>query len=130
MATTQHKETDKHLHSAQKKAEQAGEHASDAVKETGNAAVSAADKAAENTGNGLKSAADTVRNNTPKDGVLGAASSTVADTLEKTGEYLEKEGASGAAKDLHQLIQNYPVTAVMAGLAVGYLIGCATSSRS
>ena len=132
MATTQYKdkEANKDIQQAQKRAEQAGQAASDAVSHAASAAVSTADKAAETAGGGLKSVAGGVRENTPNEGVLGAASSAVANTLEQTGEYLQKEGVSGAARDVHQLIKTYPVTSVMVGVAMGYLLACATTSRS
>jgi hypothetical protein len=129
MANQQRKEDDKATdHSGtQKRAEQAGQATADTVSNVASSVVSTADKTAEHVGSGLRSAAGTVRDNTPQDGLIGAASSAVANTLDSAGQYLEKEGISGAASDIFKIIQRYPVTALLIGVAAGYLIGRARS---
>lgn len=111
-----------------KRAEQAGQAVGNTASQVANSAVSTADRAAETAGGAMRNAANTVRQNTPREGMVGAASDAVASTLDKAGEYLEKEGVSGAAQDMYGMIQRYPVTAALLGIAVGYLIGCAASS--
>lgn len=115
---------------AQKRADQAGQAVGETAGNMASSAVATADRTAETVGGGMRSAANTVRENTPREGMLGAASQAVASGLDKAGEYLEKEGVSGAANDVYKLVQSYPITALFVGVALGYLIGCATSSRS
>jgi hypothetical protein len=125
MANQQRKEEEK---GTQKRAEQAGHAVGETVSNVASSAVSTADKTAEYVGSGMRTAANTVRENTPREGMLGAASNAVAGTLDSAGQYLEKEGISGAASDLFKIIQRYPVTAMLIGVAAGYLIACASSS--
>jgi len=79
-------------------------------------------------GSGMQSFADTVRDRGPSSGVLGSATSAVADTLENTGEYLETHGLSGIAKDLTDIIRRNPIPALLIGIGVGFLISRATRS--
>lgn len=85
-----------------------------------------ADEAAASVGSGLKSTANTVRENLPSKGVIGAASEKVADTLERSGEYLENKGLSGVSEDVLTMIKKNPIPAVLIGIGVGYLLACAT----
>jgi hypothetical protein len=132
MANTQRKEEEKSTERSgqQKRAEQAGHAVGETVSNVASGAVSTADRTAEYVGGGMRTAANTVRENTPHEGMLGAASSAVANTLDSAGQYLEREGISGAAHDLYTIIQRYPVTAMLIGVAAGYLIACASSSRA
>lgn len=122
------KKDDKQNQGPQKRAEQAGQAVADTAGNMTSSAVATADKTAESAGGALRSAAGTVRQNTPNEGMLGAASNAVASTLDQAGEYLEKEGVSGAAKDFYAVIQRYPVTSALIGVALGYLAACAMSS--
>jgi ElaB/YqjD/DUF883 family membrane-anchored ribosome-binding protein len=62
--------------------------------------------------------------------MLGDATATVAKTLEQGGRYLEKEGVTGMAEDLTDMIKKNPVPAVLVAIGVGFLLGQLTSSRS
>lgn len=95
----------------------------------GSAVVSAADSATSTVGGGIKSAADSLKQVAPHEGMAGAAASAVADTVKQAGEYLQREGLSGAADDMLGLVRSYPVTAVLVGVSLGFLLACATSSR-
>src|SRR5437763_1675969 len=75
--------------------------------------------AVEAAGSGMQSFADTVRDRGPSSGMLGSATSAVADTLESTGEYLESHGLSGMANDLTDLIRKNPIPALLIGIGVG-----------
>src|SRR5262245_36963160 len=75
-----------------------------------------ADDAAAAVGGGIKSLAGTLRENEPRSGVMKSAASTVADTLESTGRYLEKEGVTGMAEDVTDVIRRYPMAAVLVGI--------------
>jgi len=111
---------------------QKGKEVANAAYETGQAAVSAAghavDSATQSAGRGVKSAADSVRNMGPQSGMLGSATEGVAGALESTGDYLADKGVSGMAGDMTDLIRKNPVTAVLIGVGVGFLLARATRS--
>jgi hypothetical protein len=90
-----------------------------------------ADDATGAVGAGMKSVAQTIRENTPDKGMLGSATSAVADTLEQGGRYLQEQGLSGIGTDMTNLIRRNPIPAVLVGIGVGFLLARAlTSSRS
>jgi hypothetical protein len=79
-------------------------------------------------GGGMRSLAGQLRENLPHEGMLGSASSAVADTLDRGGRYLQEEGLRGVTSDLTQLIRRNPIPAVLIALGVGFLV--ARSMRS
>jgi hypothetical protein len=87
-----------------------------------------AEEATSAVGGGMRSLAGTLRENLPREGVMGTASSAVADTLDRGGRYLQQEGLQGIGEDLTNLIRRNPIPSVLIGIAVGYLI--ARSVRS
>jgi len=111
---------------------QKGKEVAGAAYETAQSAVSAAghavDSATQSAGKGIKSAADSVRDMGPQSGMLGSATAGVAGALESTGSYLEDKGISGMAGDMTGLIRRNPVTAVLIGVGIGFLL--ARASRS
>lgn len=107
----------------QDKAKDVMSHASEAVKSAGSAVAQTADNAASGVGSGMQSLADQARRHLPSEGMMGTASKYVADGLEKSGKYLEDKGISGMGEDLTGLIKNHPVTAMLIGIGVGYLLG-------
>ena len=70
----------------------------------------------------MKSLAGTIRDKAPGSGMMGNAASTVADTLESGGRYLQEQGLSGIGEDLTNLIRRNPFPALLVGIGVGYLI--------
>jgi hypothetical protein len=76
----------------------------------------------------MKSLASSIREHTPRSGVMGTASSAVANTLESGGRYLEEEGLRGIGEDLTNLIRRNPIPALLVGIGVGYLLARATRS--
>jgi ElaB/YqjD/DUF883 family membrane-anchored ribosome-binding protein len=70
----------------------------------------------------MKSLAGTIRDQGPHEGFLGDATSTVAKTLEQGGRYLQKEGVSGMADDVTDMIRRNPIPAVLVGIGVGFLL--------
>jgi len=80
-------------------------------------------------GGGMKSLAETIREHVPNTGMLGGAGSTVADSLERGGRYLEEEGFSGIGEDLTGIIRRNPIPAMLCGIAVGFLLARATTSN-
>ena len=87
-----------------------------------------ADSAVHSAGSGMQSFADTVRDRGPQAGMLGSASSAVADTLDSAGEYLESHGLSGIAEDVTNLVRRNPIPALLIGIGVGFLLARATRS--
>lgn len=81
-------------------------------------------------GGSMKSLAGTIREHAPSGGVLHDASSAVAEGLESGGRYLEQEGFSGIGEELTNLVRRNPIPALLAGVAIGYLLARATSDRS
>jgi hypothetical protein len=111
--------------------ERAGETASNVAHRAGDVASTAGkrvDSGVSAAGSGMQSFAETVRERGPSSGVLGSATSAVADTLENTGEYLETHGLSGVASDLTDMIRRNPIPALLIGIGVGFLIARATRS--
>jgi len=82
-----------------------------------------ADDFTHSAGSGIKQFGDTIRDNAPKEGVLGQASKTVADTTKQVGRYLEEEGLSGMFDDMTKLIKRNPIPAILVGVGLGVLIG-------
>ncbi len=80
-------------------------------------------EAASSVGSGMQGFAHTLRENLPREGMMGRASSAVADTLESSGRYLQEEGFSGMVDDLSAVIRRNPIPAVLVGLGLGFLLG-------
>ena len=89
-----------------------------------------ADDATNAVGDGLKSLGNTLRAHTPDDGMVGEASSAVANTLESTGRYLQEEGLKGMSDEVTELIRRNPIPALLVAFGAGFLIARATTSRS
>jgi hypothetical protein len=82
----------------------------------------AADRATTAVGSGMESLAGTVRENLPHDGMIGAASSAVADTLEKGGRYLQEHTPADMLDDIATAIRKNPMTSLMIGVGLGFLM--------
>src|SRR5262249_28229942 len=87
-----------------------------------------AQEATSSLASGMKSLAGTVRENLPHEGMMGKASSAVADSLESGSRYLQEEGLSGIAEDLTNLIRRNPIPALLVGIGIGFLLARATRS--
>lgn len=79
-------------------------------------------------GSGMKSLAGTIREHAPKDSTLRTASSSLAESLESGGRYLQQEGLGGMAKDITNLVRRNPVPALLVGVGIGFLLAKVTSS--
>ena len=132
------------------KAKEAGSQAWDKAKEAGSQALGTAKEAASSVGgmvhqaadsvgktaenltssagSSLKNLGETLGQNAPHEGMLGSASQTVANSLRDSGKYIEESGLSGMADDVTQLIRQNPVTAILIGLGIGFMIGRALRS--
>jgi len=104
------------------KAKDFASHSADRAKDFGKSAVTAADSATARVGSGVESMADKLRDSAPREGVMHNAAGKVADTLEKSGRYLQEEGLTGIADDLTGVIKRNPIPAVLVGIGIGYLI--------
>lgn len=111
---------------------QAAQAAQDLKDKARDAASQAADKANDAVsaaGHGLRSAADALRSHTPDSGVLGSASTRVADVLDRGGRYLEQENLSEMAQDVTNLVRRYPITALAIGFGLGFILARTVSRR-
>jgi len=111
-------------------ASQAVDKARDAASSVGEMAKNAAsnighkaDDLTHSAGTGIKNFGDTIREHAPREGVLGQASKSVADTTKQVGRYLEEEGLSGMFEDMTSLIKRNPIPAILVGVGLGVLIG-------
>jgi hypothetical protein len=112
-------------------AERAGEVASNVgnrVSEMASGAGRRADRAVSAAGRGVESFAETVRDHGPSSGMLGSATSAVADTIDEAGNYLEEHGLSDIASDLTNLVRRNPIPALLVGFGLGFLIARVTRS--
>jgi hypothetical protein len=87
-----------------------------------------ADNLASSAGTSIKNLGETLSQQAPREGMLGSASQTVANSIKDSGRYLEEAGLSGVAEDVTQLIRRNPVPAILIGIGVGFLIGRAMRS--
>jgi hypothetical protein len=86
------------------------------VKEQAEAATGA-------VGTGMRNLAESVRQNAPHEGMIGQAAERVAQTIERSGNYLEQEGIEGLLKDVGTLVRRNPLPALLVGVGLGFLIG-------
>jgi hypothetical protein len=85
-----------------------------------------AEEAVSSVGGQVQSLAGTIREKAPHEGMLGSAASSVADTLDVGGRYLQEENLHGMAGDVTGLIRRYPIQAVLVGIGIGFLAARAT----
>jgi len=102
----------------------------DASRSAARSAGQAVDSAANRAGEKVESLAGTVREYGPHSGVLGQATETVAQGLERGGRYLEDQGMSGLANDLTDMVKRNPIPALLFGIGLGFVLARLTSSRS
>jgi hypothetical protein len=126
-----------HITEAGKQAMEAGRQASDKAKDVASAVAGkakdmasavghSAEDATHALGSGMQSLGGTIREHSPQSGILGAAGTTVASNLESGGRYLQKEGLSGIAEDMTDLIRRNPVPAMLIGIGLGFILARAT----
>lgn len=108
---------------AMDKAKDAASSVSEMVSHAASTAGKKADDFTSSAGHSIRQFGDTIREHAPKEGMLGQASSTVADTTKQVGRYLEEEGLSGMMEDMTSLIKRNPIPAILVGVGLGVLIG-------
>jgi hypothetical protein len=94
------------------------------------AAADRADDAISAVGERMSGLASTIRQSGPREGVLGSATGTVADTLKSSGDYLREHGLGDMANDMTNLVKRYPVQSLLVGFGFGLLIGMTLSSAT
>jgi len=112
--------------SATDKAKQAASSVADKAKQAASSMGQKAEDATHAVGSGFKSLGETIRDKGPREGVLGTATSSVAEGLENTGQYLQQHGLGGIAKDMTNLIRNNPIPALLVGVGLGFILARAT----
>lgn len=115
--------------SAKDTAGRAGEAVMDAASTVAHKAADAgsyiahkAEDATAAVGGEMKSLAGTIRDKGPHDGMLGNASSAVANTLESCGRELQEHGLSGIADDITNTVRRHPIPSVLIGIGLGILL--------
>lgn len=102
----------------------------DHAKEVGGNALesvqSGANQMTEAVSGSLKSTARSIRENGPREGNMGSAAATIAQTFSNSANYLDTKGAKGIAADLNRLIENNPISSLMLGIGLGFLVGRAS----
>ncbi len=106
--------------------QQAASTAMSKAQELASTASRKVDEATAALGERVQSAASTIRDRGPHEGMLGTATSAVADSLENTGRYIQEEGVLGMVEDLTELIRRNPIPAMMVGIGIGFLLAKVT----
>jgi len=83
--------------------------------------VRKADDLASHAGSAIEAFAQTISERLPHEGVIGQASQAVAESLQRTGRYIETAKFSGTGASIEKLVRRYPYESVFAGIAAGYL---------
>jgi hypothetical protein len=78
-------------------------------------------------GSCMQSFADKMRDSLPREGILGTTASSVANTLERGGRFLQQEGLSGVAEGATNLIRRNPLPAMLVGFGLGCILARLTS---
>ena len=112
-----------------RKAEEAGSSVAQRAQEFASGAAQRTQEAMSNVGEQISSFAGTIRERAPHEGMLGTAASTVADSLEAGGQYLQEHDLSDLAQELNHVVRRYPWQSLLAGLGIGFLIGQTFSRR-
>ena len=102
--------------------QQAASSATSKAQELASTASKRVDEATAALGERVRSAGSTLRERGPHDGMLGTATGTVADSLERTGRYIQEEGILGMAEDVTELIRRNPIPAVLVGVGIGFML--------
>lgn len=112
---------------------QAQDAASSVAKTVGDAGATVGKKAKAATaavGEGMESLAGNIRQNLPREGPLGSASASVAESLESGGRFLQQKGLGGVADEITDLVRRNPVTTLLVGVGLGFLLAKATARGS
>jgi hypothetical protein len=112
------------------KAQEAASNVAGKAQNLAGAAAERTDDAISAVGERMSGLAGTIRQSGPREGVLGSATGTVADSLKSGGDYLKEHGLSDMAEDMTSLVKRYPVQSLLVGFGFGLLIGMTLSSAT
>jgi ElaB/YqjD/DUF883 family membrane-anchored ribosome-binding protein len=101
------------------------ERAQDLAQRAADAACNLSQKAEDtmaSVGGQMKSLAGTIRGSLPQEGMVGSAASAVAETLESGGSYLQEQHLIDMADDLAGVIRRHPLTSVLVGVGIGFML--------
>jgi hypothetical protein len=125
----QKKEWNQATEKAREAVTSAGEMAGHAAAAVGGMATQAAcaagnkvDQLVALAGHGIHSVGDSLERSLPGNGVMGAASKTLAGAVQSGGEYLEDQKLSGMARDFTGLIRRNPIPSVLISIGIGWFI--------
>jgi len=108
------------------KARDAASSISDRAGEVASNLGTKAESATSAVGSTLQHAASSLREHAPASGMLGSATSRVADTLESGGRYLQETGLRGLGSDVTTMIRRNPIPALLLGIGFGFLLARAS----
>lgn len=111
------------------KAQETGSNIAQRAQDFASGAAQKTQDAMSTVGEQISSFAGTIRERVPHEGMLGTAASTVADSLEAGGQYLQEHDLNDLTQELNHLVRRYPWQSLLAGLGVGFLIGQTFSRR-
>lgn len=112
------------------KLQKAGEVVRDAAQKVGEGKIGeVADDVAGAAGSGLTNLSQGLKDHGPREGMLGQATSSVAEGLDNAGKYLQEQGLSGAAEDMTNMIRKHPIPAILIAAGVGFIVAQLSSSR-
>jgi hypothetical protein len=123
--------TEKAKSAASAVGQKASEAASAVAHGASNAASAVSDKVDEGltaVGGGMTSLAGTIRDKGPHEGAMSSATTSVAESLESGGKYLQEQGLSGMADDLTDVIRKHPIPALLVAIGIGFMVARATRS--
>lgn len=101
----------------------ATQRAQEFASDVGERAQDKADDALSAMGGRMSSMASSLRQSAPREGMLGSAASSVAETLESGGRYFQQHGVSDIADDLASTIRRHPWPALGLAFGIGILLG-------
>lgn len=93
----------------------------DRAQETAQDVKRRADEAISSVGERMSSAAETLRHSAPSQ--LHGAAERVASTLDSSGSYLRERTVDDVARDITQIVRQYPLQALCVGIGLGLLFG-------
>jgi len=99
------------------------------AEETASAAATLASQPISAVGERIGSLAGVIRDKAPHEGAMGTAATTVAETLDAAGSYLQEKNLDHMMGDLSGMIRRYPVPSLLVGLGIGYLLALSTRRR-
>jgi len=111
------------------KARDTASNVADKARDTASQLSGRAEDALSTVGEKMTSLADQLREHAPREGTLGNAASTVADSLRTSGRYLQEHDFQDMGQDMTRLVRNYPVQSLLFAFGIGALMGMTITRR-